>query len=1103
MKCVLKSTPEWKALSKEFGEIEAYRRYIANGYEVPAITHDDSTSIPVDKDWDTSAISDQEVYKLKALTETRDTIIDKLSHKLSLYKDTRSKKKDAKFDYVADLENTISDLYELEDLRSLLQFASKGKSDLTALVKRLDGEVTLENIQKIDDFAAGYDSVVDVIKYLEEFHPEETDAINDLASIKNLRERVHRTYVSKSKKLVADELVKYSTVINASYKQKYEKQYRENYGREEYKKEEEAVWVTEQMNINRAKIDSEEKEHVREILNTAPRDIDGFDKLILDTRNVNERVLQLTTTLLDKADYDAKQEFISERSAFVDAWQKYIDWKGTKAGITDHKDIYNGLIEKGRDGKETNYLVGEIYSEYWDALKEMTKKTRDTSLTYKEILAIKEEFGNKYLVKYRKGISFNKPANIKKEYHNPQYAKMTETSPLSEFYRVLVDFNKESDDMVGPSGALGLKLPSMTKGTGEQIKDIKSIEDIGGWVKQELSDAVKRQADDEGFIDKSIEVLTDEKGNPVKRVGIFYRQPVTLKDQSYDLPAMFLTNRYMSLNYKHKKKIVPLLEVVGDIMKERKVKRTRGLKDIVRAKFGQDLEDHALDMDGVTTLAYQRYQVLLEERLYGMTEEDTEILGLSLNKMTNTLLKVSAGNFLGFSYLAASSNLLQGKVQNLLSSYGEKHFSRNNLKAGEGLYWRDIKDILGDTGKARPMSTTNLLVAKFDVNAETGKVGSEFMRNTFAKRQMSSEKVMLAHKAGEHWISTSLMYAALDNMKVLDKQGSYLDKQGKPTSNREGAMSLAEAYNNVNGVLTLKDGIASVDKYPGKTIEEAEFKATRVIKDILADAQGENDPNNRMMIQRHWWGKLGAFLRKWMVRGFQRRWKGIGTPGAASGTPTMFADMEEHYKFYSEAGESYKEGTYTSLVRFMRLLHAEVGIMGVLASGLPFTKSNKNARDLMHKMSNVEKENIKAAIYELGICILALAAGSLLAGLAAGGEGEDDDNALLFFGAYISKRLAGDLRLFTGTSMSENLRMFSTPTIASVTVNDMIKTIDLTVQDFIFDPLMGDFELERYKTGRRKGQSKVEHSILKWLSFYKNGLDKDISESEKRLDKKF
>lgn len=1027
---------EWQDLVEAVGEVEAYSAYIKNGYEIPVLDEDGEYTIE-DQRIDEVDLTDidQDSDFLKRVTKVRSEILTSLRTKYKIYEGSK------KTEEVEQLKKLIDDFDKADMVRSLVIFTKNVDSQITSLNNRMTkGNKSLKFLKQLNDFAGTFYMLDDVVKLLETNDIVPRKQKEKYSAILGKVKSFEKKYLQYSKDIMVDKMADQSSLARSKAKLQYAQEYETNNPRSNgsMSKEEHIAakkeYVRKQLNTNAKKILAEERRHIREILNTAPQDISAFTKMMIDPKGVNDHLIQLATKVLGKADFEAKEDFISARNDAMKVFEPFMKTRRSLTKTTDQKVVYDGIIEK-IDGKETNYYVREFYSTYYAALNK-AHQAKVNSKDPNELRKIDEEFNKNF---------------SKSKMRNPQFNQLKKDPEKKAMYDYLIQFNMESDNNLSKSGKLGYKLPSVTKTLGETKTDVGYVE----MAKKGGQDLLRLQRDDVQYGQledgkDGLQVATDERGNPLRRVAVQFRMPIDIKDQSFDLMGMALTNRFVSLNYKYKNAARVELEVLEDLMKDRKFNRTKSGNKLFRKLGISEAEQQELQGDGVESQSYKLMHDILEDRLYGRHNVRAGKLGLvDLDKVTDFTVKWSANNMLIMNYMGGSANVLAGKVMNFFEGTRKVHYSRSDLRSAEAKYWKDFKGSTGwanDIGKVgMPTSKTNMLIEKFlDTSMDFSGMSNILSHDTKFKKLFQVGTLHGINTSAEHYIQSTLVYALLNNTKVTNKKGEFIGKDGKVTANRKDAMTMDQAYDKEGGKLVWRNKdwtIEGNEEFNG----DVEFALSAKMKDITADLQGNYDPANRAQIQRYWYGKLTFFLRKWMIRGIQRRWRGVGKAG-------KFEDVA----FYSEAQQEFKEGTYTSSIRYLKNVYTE-GRM--LQAKVYATEWNK--------ISDVEKGNIISATYEVAFAAAALAAGTFLAALAEGAE-SDEEEEVLYSLAYLARRQYGELLFYVPMlNPMEAIRVAKSPSATITTLENAQKTISQLLED------VGAGEFEVTQSGKNVDRKKI------------------------------
>jgi hypothetical protein len=1076
MNCPIRTLPEWKALVAEVGDTEAMYLYIKNNFEIP-------TELPVLKpDKFTWTIEEKsEVEVMKKLTDIVETTLINLSTKLNMYK------KDE--EYGPKLKDLVTEFVEADTLKSVGSFLTKGINDVRVLRERIqDVKGDLQYLKTLKDFAESYSMVYEIAEVLANKNFKGLDILQpQVDALQTLLNKFNQEYKVVAKVEVSKALSNFSTTKTREAKLKYSSEYSKLNPRKDTSistkkyNENKVAYVEQKLNENRTQIYQEEQAFIEGLVSFSHEDIGGIVTHASDQRNVNDAVIQMTVKMYDNADFNVNKESAKVKKEAVKVWEDFLKKTQAKGIIlTDEKKVYEGIIEK-IESKETNYYVRPMYStfyeEYFNMLKQLAEIENELAetglpLSQQELYARKNEVRNAWREKHFiapkdkdgnwKNMKFwQTEAEIKPEFRNPQYkaldpSKSTYDTVKGKMYKYLTDFNAESDKLL-KYGKLGYKLPGQEKTTGEQITDNGFIKAAKRGIKESYQ--VLSSDADYGDIDENgkLRITTDISGKITRKIAVPFRNKIDIENQSFDLMGMALTNRHIALNFNEKDKIKTTIEMLKDLIFDRNVLEKTGNLEILKnslnfgGNVGREIDDIQNTFKGSQSNVYKLFNSIMEDRLYGIHDIQNVIGNVSLDKISKKLIGFSAHQMLIFNWMGGTANLVNGKTMNFLEACGGRFYDKKNLVNAEKKYWGDIHKIVNDIEALTPSSKTNLLRERFlDTSADFNFMVNELTRDARYKRLFSISTLHGINGSAEHYIGSSLMYAILDNIKMKNASGEYINVAGE-TVDRENAMSLDQAYSvddQGNLYLTIANAVAE-----GYGSHNMESRIRSRIKEITKDLQGQYDTTNRSMMEREYYGKLFNFLRKWMLTGIQKRWMGIDHTNKA------FEDLETHERFYSESLEDYKEGTYTSLWRYIKSMKRSATSLraGVVS-------------EQWDTLTDMEKSNIRHATVELGIMFGALTASALLAGLAKGAD-DDDERQRLYFLAYLTRRTYSELAFYVPYNPAEAIRFLQTPTATITTLQSFTQMMGQFSEDMLYNVPLGD-GLEQYQKGINKGNSK-------------------------------
>ena len=1089
MKCPNYRSQEFKDLVQRVGETQAYLMYIKNDFEIPGedVKFDDKLYEEVD----------QKVYKkVKEANDLKEKLLQNLSLKFQLLekKQNEASSKESK-DSIEKIKNKIKEQIELitdeNQKQGLLNFVSHAGKTIKIYNKILNNKNSISDLRRIENYIGSYEILNEVDSYLRkntEYKDKEIieSALNALRDFKE-------DYNDTVEEILINKLSGYSNVIKAKYRDQFERDYKRenpkesNQDQDSYNQIMKEV-VDEQLNQMKNQIESEEKDYIRETLLMSPKDIGKISSLLVDAKGINDHLIQLTTRILDEADFKTKEKFIRDRKRYYDKFSKILPKiaeadKGKTNGFTQSnfskknmEKLYGDILERDSKGRITGFITEEIRSDYWSLYSKMLSE-KELAESEKEKQEIENNFRKTHLKNFKK--SLVEASNINENWHNPQWKELNKDLNRKELYDLLVSLQDESNDLVPKSHSLkkgGRKIPSITSSFSENVEQ----NGLAYALKRSAKDSLFIQSDDYMYGDlsedekrKKMTVFANEKGQRIDSIALPFRNELSDKnDLSLDLFGSFMTNHFVSINFKQKEFIKEDLLTVQQILEERGkfIDSTDGkshvqkIKDVFGVTNSEEREIYK-EMKGSNKL--KLYESLLQDRLLGITRVygGTLPFGVSVDKATDSLMKISARNFLSWNYLGGAANALQGNVMNLMEGVKGKHYTEKDLLKGEKIYMKDIGAVLKDIGEYVPKSKTNLLLEKFmDTAMDFSGFANDILANKKVRRMLGESYSNSANASAEHFVQSTLMYAYLNSIKMQNKKGEFVNKEGKVVE-RKDAMTLNDAYTVNDGKLIFDKKLVPEGMSGNKQIQ-IEQRISSKMKDIVADLHGNHDPKNQAMIQRYWYGRLAMFMRKWIVRTALKRYRGIGT------SLKDLEDLTMDERYYSVAKDSFEEGTYTSFTRFMASQIKKGKEISVKAAVTDF-----------NTLSDEEKGNIRMAVTEMAIVALAFSSSFLLQQLAESVDEEDEKlEGFIYNFAYLSERLKGEMLFYVpGPNIPESLRILGSPTATMTTMSAIYDVLEQMIPWNLS---------EEYTTGKRKEKNKLLVKTRRLFDpFYKNAWD--------------
>lgn len=959
-------------------------------------------------------------------------------------------------------------LAELVELQKVLE---KTRADLAlAEFVSLAQNQTEGILKKFREFEEGSsDPDLRTIAYLHNatlaFDEDLLDAISeDLTSDqKGLEEEldkilINQSRIKKSYKKVANNLLKHEfgeglfkkidKIFEREAEIEFQKVDREKESPE--KKRRRAEYIAQYKIDNAKKIADKKEEKLDTFLTVIDKDISLWDSFVNNAKDMNSDVIRQTVKLFDQSDFEVQEESVFMARRAEREYKKYIAYVGNKP---TSKELYAPILDRLDDGTIIPRLAQKGTPE-WAAIKSS---------------------GGQY-----KG------------------------TPVEEMYDFLVELSEETDSKLPARARLNMQLPVMNKNTFERVASdgiLTALKEgtIDIWkLRKEDTDSgqiednseEKKKEDIRSSMDDTVKVLSTQAGEERKIIPVHFRGSIKETDRSYDVMSLFVLDAHQANDYASKIKLAATVEVTLSLLKDAKVMQRSGFMGRLKANLSGEAQTST---DGNNT--YKALERVIENRLYGIqTTGDPKLAKMSAKIKSY----VSIINLFG-NYLSAGANFTQGLAMVFMEGAGAQFYGIDNVMRAEKKYFLDIPSNIADASRHRAKGKTNLLRELFNAQSEWTVLENDFNKNNGLKRNANMGTGLALNSGAEHSVQSIGMYAVLDNIKVKNKDGKYITKEGTVTEDRKKAMSLDEAYevgyqnvktrktisqkaydllpehkkkDYMDGVLHLDENVASTDR----TKDKGTFEISQVLRRVNRDTFGNYDPKNKSRAEAHAIASLFTHMRQWMVPGTKKRFKGGHSLWIADKTKLKrfrtlrSSELRDVDLDYNVETEAFEEGMYISTMRW-------VGVMLQDAKKLKFKVMSESWKDL----TELEKGNIRRTASELAMAGAAYITYVLLAGAL---EDDDEDQHMTLVTAYYARRLVSEL--MTYTNPIEWTKTFRSPAVTLSLIENLIRAIVQTSPSNID---------EVYEKGDKKGENKAVH---KWMKVTPLKIfDKDVEESLK------
>lgn len=754
-----------------------------------------------------------------------------------------------------------------------------------------------------------------------------------------------------------------------------------------------------------------------DLLKAADKDISIFDRWLdsmADSSDTLARVLDNAVKLRKESARLRTIDLMKEIQAATLALEK--------AGIKNTDWMYE------RDSKGN--LTGRYISE-----NNISKFKEEQSKFYE---SLKEKYGedpigddyDKYRKERRNWIEENtevvngirKPKNS--IYRNTDFERLN--SAQKEYYDTIMNIKSSLDSYLPDSYTSLLNAPKIRKDLVERVLSSESLKSGAKQVWEGIKDGFIRRSDDTELGTRA--TLIDFEGHEVQMLPIYYTKigrGENMNDISTDVTSTLISYAAMAIEYDEMNKVIDVLELGRDLIREREIVQTSGNKPLVeRIKHGNEINEKPLIKRGDETKVMQRINDFFTMQIYGryMSEEGS-IGNISLAKSANFLNKLSALSNLALNSLAGISNVATGTVMMRIESIAGEFFSEKDTIIADRIYATSLPSYLGEVGKRAKTNKLSLWDEKFNVMQEYDKEVREldFDRRKWFARMFGSNALFVMNNVGEHWMQNRTSLALASTYKMKSPNGKIV--------NLWDAMEVVPIDPNnksLGAKLEVKRGYTKLDGTEFTT--EDIIKFSRKSAAINERMHGIYNKADKSAIQKLALGRMAVMYRKWIKPGMNRR----------------FSSLAFNYDL-----DQWIEGYYRTSGRFMLQLAKDL------------RKLQFDIGSRWGELTNHEKANIKRALAETGH-FLAVA---LVLGLIDWPESKRSP-WLIRMAEYQARRLYTELGvLIPGKSMlTEGLRILKSPAAG---INTAENLLDLTS---LMNPMN---YIEEVGSGRYKGESKA------------------------------
>ena len=768
-----------------------------------------------------------------------------------------------------------------------------------------------------------------------------------------------------------------------------------------------------------------------ELVKVADRDISFFDRWLDSMADSSDYMLKVMDQAVKRSKEQARLRTIDVQKELQAAAIRL-----EQAGVKDTEWMFE---RDSRGNLSGNYISGINHALFGERMRAMFR-----SLDEKYGRNPAGENADKYNEERRNWFNANMETvdgvrqPRKSIYESMEFRRLNRAQ--REYYAAVMDIKARLDALLPDRYTRLNSAVKIRKDLVERVKSSESVKSGARQVWESIKDNFIRRTDDTDFGEKA--TVKDFEDREVQMLPVYFtrlRKGESANDLSTDITGTMTAYAAMANDFDEMNRVIDVLEVGRDLLRERQVTQTEGGKPMVERfrAAGRKVESR-LTGTGDKSRFMERLDDFFEMQVYGKYMADEGTFGrtnIDKGKVTNFVNRVTSMNTLALNVLSGISNVATGKVMMRIESFSGEFFNERNTLKADRIYGRELPAFLAQLGDRVKTGKLALWDELFNVMQEYEQDTREvnFDRKTWFSRMFGTSALFFMNNAGEHWMQnrTSLALADAYRMKAPD---------GKPASLWDAfeVVPLDSSNRKLGARLQLKQGYTKADG--SAFTREDIIRFSRKSAAINQRMHGIYNKADRSAVQRLAIGRLGMMFRKWIKPSLNRRFK----------SATYNYDLE-----------AWTEGYYLTAGRFMNALFQDL------------RKAQFDIAGKWNEMTPTERANVRRALTEVAHFLAVAAAIGLI-------EWSDDRDRpwLVKMVEYQLRKLYTELGALTPTPemVSEGVRILKSPAASVNTVEKALNLIDL-MNPMNYETFNGEDAI--LQSGPYKGKSKAQQSLLK------------------------
>ena len=531
-------------------------------------------------------------------------------------------------------------------------------------------------------------------------------------------------------------------------------------------------------------------------------------------------------------------------------------------------------------------------------------------------------------------------------YESMEFRKLNKAQ--RDYYNTVMDIKAKLDALLPDKYTKLNNAIKIRKDLVERVKSSDSVKSGAKQIWESIKDEFIKRTDDVEFGDKA--TVKDFENREVQMLPIYFtklKEGESNNDLSTDIVGTMTAYAAMANDFDEMNKIIDVLEVGRDILRERQVTQISGGKPLVE-KFkavGRKVESK-LTLRGDKTRFMERLNDFFEMQVYGRYMKDEGTFGKSnvdKGKVANFINRLTSMNNLALNILSGISNVATGKVMMRIESLSGEFFNERDTLVADKNYGKELPAFLAQLGDRVKTNKLALWDELFNVMQEYEQDTREvnFDRKTWFSRMFGTSALFFMNNAGEHWMQTRTSLALANAYKMKAPNG-------KEVSLWEAmeVVPIDSSNKKLGAKLQVKKGYTKADG--SEFTKEDIIKFSRKSAAINQRMHGIYNKADRSAVQRLAIGRMGIMFRKWIKPSLNRRFK----------SATYNYDLD-----------AWTEGYYLTTGRFMNALFQDL------------RKAQFDIASKWGELTNTEKANIRRALTETAHFLTVMAALGLIDGV--------------------------------------------------------------------------------------------------------------------------